>query len=64
MQKTESSRRTWLTPAAGCTGYIVQGGCSAFLIGELEVLFAPGSPGNALFVLDRILFSILAPLLN
>ena len=30
---------------------------------ELEALFAPASPGSALFILDSLLFDLLAPLL-
>ncbi len=45
------------------SGCLFQGGCSTFFIRELEALFAPSSPGNALFVLDSLLFDLLAPLI-
>lgn len=44
-------------------GWLFQSGCTMLLMRELEALLAPNSPGNALFVLDSLLFDLLAPLI-
>ena len=53
----------WLLCSAMSVGCVFQTGCGGLVIGELEALFAPTSPGNALFVLDSFLFDILGSLI-
>ncbi len=67
MARTQSVRARlharWLLCSAMSVGCVFQAGCGGFVIGELEALFAPTSPGNALFVLDSFLFDILGALI-
>lgn len=43
-------------------GTLCQAGCAGFWQRELEALFAPDVAGNAVYVLDSVLFDLLAPL--
>ena len=61
MKRTDVGCR--LAALTGLSGWLFQGGCSSLWIREIEALFAPASPDNALFVLDSILFNLLAPVL-
>ncbi len=61
--RSSARKSRWLARCMLSSGCLFQSGCSTFFIRELEALFAPSSPGNALFVLDSLLFDLLAPLI-
>jgi len=62
MQKINTYRWLKLNTSALVGGVLLQSGCGAFWQGEIEALFAPSSPDNALAVLNSIFFQVLAPL--
>ncbi len=63
MRKIDQPNLKWMALATLSMGQLFQAGCSGFFMRELEALFAPASAGNALFVLDSVLFDLLAPLI-
>lgn len=63
MRRADLYRACRIGLCALLTGQVLQAGCTPFLIAEIEALLAPTAAGNALYVLDSVLFGLLAPLI-